>query len=326
MRRASWSKSCPRSRGGPPRQSSSYARLAVATATSTSVSSHVPTSASTSPVAGSWTGNVSPVEPSRGVPPMIAFHTLRSSISGLLRGRAVTVDLGPPPAVLPRRGVRPQLRMGPPFVALASFFPTLRDDRQDDVGLLVSPRYERGFSAVHLRAPVSGVVVEEDPVAPHRDARVELRPRALAGPREVPPQDAEPDAVSGRDDHRGRPDLHVQLHRLPGGQRPALVVRVPRAIGEALLRIELPVRGSQPSVGHDALGIDPADEFDALAPWVQPPQPQEEVRVARGGGDKQLGRRGPGDLGLPFQRLGEEGEALAEGLEGGGPALGERLT
>src|SRR5918996_4995999 len=139
MRRASWSKSCPRSRGGPPRQSSSYARLAVATATSTSVSSHVPTSASTSPVAGSWTRNVSPVEPSRGVPPMIAFHTLRSSISGLLRGAGGHRGSRTPACCAPSSGGTASTPHGAPLRCPRFILSHFRDDRQDDVGLLVSP-------------------------------------------------------------------------------------------------------------------------------------------------------------------------------------------
>jgi hypothetical protein len=52
----------------------------------------------------------------------------------------------------------------------------------------------------------------------------------------------------------GRPDLDVELDRLSRGERPFLVVAVPGPIRQAARRIELALRGPQPSEGDGVRG------------------------------------------------------------------------
>src|SRR5205814_8817343 len=59
--------------------------------------------------------------------------------------------------------------------------------------------------------------------------------------------DVQRQAVAGGNHDAGRQDLDQELDRLAGNQRPFLVVRVVGAVRQALLDVELALRGPQPA-------------------------------------------------------------------------------
>ena len=70
-----------------------------------------------------------------------------------------------------------------------------------------------GLPGVGVRTAVVRIGVDEDSVAAHRYSVGEW-PWAVAGEFEVASAHHDADSVAGRDDHRRRPDLDLQLDRL----------------------------------------------------------------------------------------------------------------
>jgi hypothetical protein len=103
------------------------------------------------------------------------------------------------------------------------------------------------------------------------------RPRAVSGQLEVAARRGDTEAVPGRDDDRGRPDLDVQPDRLAGSQRPALVVGVPGPAGQAPVGIGLAVRGPQPPEADAPVRVLAAGERDVVPAGIGDPQGQETV-------------------------------------------------
>src|SRR5207302_4113961 len=89
---------------------------------------------------------------------------------------------------------------------------------------------------------------------------------------------------------------------------------MPGAVRARELRIELAERGAQPSVPDGRVRIERALEYDLPALRVEDAQHDEQIGVARRGGDEKLERRRPGDLRLASQRRRREGDALAHGV------------
>src|SRR5262245_50726162 len=89
-----------------------------------------------------------------------------------------------------------------------------RNDRQQQVGLLVATEMQAGDAVEDIRGPVAGVVVEEWPAA--RELVLEVRQLAAARTAidVILATDAQADAVTGRNHDRGRPDLDVELRHL----------------------------------------------------------------------------------------------------------------
>src|SRR3989442_15880827 len=89
---------------------------------------------------------------------------------------------------------------------------------------------------------------------------------------------------------------------------------MPRAVRARELRIELAVRGAQPSLPDGRMWIERALEHDLPALRVEHAQHDENVGVASRRGDEKLERRRAGDLRLASQRRRREGDALAHGV------------
>ena len=141
----------------------------------------------------------------------------------------------------------------------------------------------------------------------------------------VAAQDAEPDPVPGGHDDAGRPDLHVELVDLTGGQRLDLIVRVPRLVLCAERAVQLSVRCPQPALAHGAQRVHRTLEGDLPSLWVEHVQHEEQVCVGRGRGDEQLRSDGARDLELLGDRVGEEPHSVSERVEGHLAALGRCL-
>src|SRR4051794_15864169 len=157
-----------------------------------------------------------------------------------------------------------------------------RDDRKQQIAL---PR-AAGVNRVAGADIVVGRIV---PI--HRGAD------AVAG------LNVQPDAVSLFEHHAARPDLELAFDDLAGLQPSPLVVRVVRAIRQALARIELAVSCAQPALGDrhliEALLSDLPDVF-AIGPDV--PDRGEDVHVLGCAGHPQHQRHRAGDLGVLLER------------------------
>src|SRR5262249_41884823 len=127
--------------------------------------------------------------------------------------------------------------------------------------------------------------------------------------------DREADAVAGRNHDGGRPDLDVELYHLALLERLRAVMAVVGAIGSGELPVELAVRGAQPALADRGMRVDGALEHHLLEVAGEYAQHDEEIGVAGRGRHEQLERRRPRDLGLLRERLAEEGDAVAHGLE-----------
>src|SRR6267142_2808563 len=135
------------------------------------------------------------------------------------------------------------------------------------------------FSAKDLRRTVRFIVMREWAAPFHRVFHVrEARRRIVV--LVVAAADAERDAMTLRHDDAGRPDLDVELHRLPRLERLLLVVRMPRPIGQAFLRIELAMRCTQPALPDRCLRVERAVEEHFLSGRIEHPEYDEETACA----------------------------------------------
>src|SRR2546430_11409070 len=141
-----------------------------------------------------------------------------------------------------------------------------RNDGKENEGLPVE--MQRDLAAEHLRRPVGRVVVHEGAAALHRVLHVGKR-RRLACVFVVLAAQGQRHAVAGRHDDAGRPDLDVELDRRAGRERLLLVVGMPGAVRPRELRIELAVRGAQPSLPDWRMRIERALEHDLPALRVE---------------------------------------------------------
>ena len=141
---------------------------------------------------------------------------------------------------------------------------------------------QRHFSAVHRSRPIAWVVVHERAAAAHRILHVREH-RRLSRVFVILAANGERDPVT-RGDHDARgPDLHVELDRLPGGERLDFIVRVIRAVGQGQLRVELAVRGAQPPLAHRRVRVERALEHDFVALRIENLQHGENVGILGGG-------------------------------------------
>src|SRR5262245_14688334 len=104
--------------------------------------------------------------------------------------------------------------------------------------------------------------MQERPAPPKLVLEVGKPPAAGAAVLVVLAADRQADAVSRRHDHRGRPDLDVDLHYLARLQRLLAVVRVIGPVGARELLVELAMRGPEPTLADGRVGIDGALEHD----------------------------------------------------------------
>src|SRR5262245_38782058 len=133
-----------------------------------------------------------------------------------------------------------------------------RNDRQEQVGLLVAAEMQAGDAAKDVRRPVAGVVVQEWSAA--RELVLEVRQLAPARTAidVVLAADAQADTATGRNHDRGRPDLDVELRHLALLERLRLVVAVVGPVGRGEFLVELAVRGAQPSLTDRGVRVDGA--------------------------------------------------------------------
>src|SRR5919198_4329357 len=132
-----------------------------------------------------------------------ALHSLQDTAYAWRPGRSSPSE----PFRAPILAGGPQRRAcrGPPAGITGSSLG--RDDRQQQVGLAPAAGVELHFAAKKLGRPVLRIVVDERSAAPRGVVEalgelVELAPVLV-----VLAADGEPDAVAGRDDNAGRPDL-----------------------------------------------------------------------------------------------------------------------
>src|SRR3954466_8377905 len=171
---------------------------------------------------------------------------------------------------------------------------------------------QRHLAAEHGRWSVPRVVVAEgaDP-AETRPKGSEAR-AGSPGILVVAAAHAQRDPVALRDDEAGRPDLDVELVDLSRRERLRLVVRVIGPVRHRKRRVELAVRGAQPTLSDGSVGIERALEGYFAQVGAEDAQDEEEVRVRGAGGDEELRRDGTGDLGLGRERRSQERDAIAQ--------------
>ena len=169
----------------------------------------------------------------------------------------------------------------------------------------------RDLASEHRWWPVSRVVVPERTDSP--ETRSE---RSEPGPRSpwvlvVAASDGESDAVALRHDEASRPDFDVELVDLARRQGLHFVVRVVRPVRQRERRVELAMRGAQPSLRNGRVRIERALEGDFLQVGAEDAKDEEQVGVRGTRGDEELRGDGAGDLGLGGERRSEEGDASA---------------
>src|SRR5229473_1486395 len=104
--------------------------------------------------------------------------------------------------------------------------------------------------------------------------------------------------------------------RSAGLERLLLVVGMPGAVRARELRIELAVRGAQPSLPEGRMRIERALEYDLPALRVEDAQHDEKIGVAGRRRHEKLERRRAGDLRLALQRRRREGDPFPHGIVG----------
>src|SRR2546422_9261415 len=105
-----------------------------------------------------------------------------------------------------------------------------------------------------------------------------------------------------------------ELDRCAGRERLLLVVGMPGTVRPRELRIELAVRGAQPSLPDGRMRIERTLEHDLPALRVEHVQHGEKIGVASRRGDEKLERRRAGDLRLASQRRRREGDPFPHGV------------
>src|SRR5215472_17917486 len=93
-------------------------------------------------------------------------------------------------------------------------FPLRRDHRQQDVGRPAAAEMQGRGPGEDFRGAVDRIVVQERPAARELVLEVGQPPAARTAILVVLAADRERDAMAGRHDDRGRPDLDVELDHL----------------------------------------------------------------------------------------------------------------
>src|SRR5262249_30841695 len=107
-------------------------------------------------------------------------------------------------------------------------------------------------------------------------------------------------------DDAGGPDLDVELDRFARSQFLGFVVDVPGPVRQALLRVELALRGAQPAETDRHARVVRALEGHLFAVGIEHAQDEEDVGVVRGRGKIELRRDRAGDLHRLLERELEE--------------------
>src|SRR5262245_4196723 len=93
--------------------------------------------------------------------------------------------------------------------------------------------------------------------------------------------DRQPDAITGRNNDRSRPEFDVELHWLSFPQWLLLVVSVIGAVWLRQFPVELAMRRTQPSLRDRSVRVDCALKYDLLEIAGEHAQHDEEIRVGR---------------------------------------------
>src|SRR5262245_43452702 len=138
------------------------------------------------------------------------------------------------------------------------------DHRQQDIRHFAEIKVQRVPARENGGRTVVRIGVRERPHALHRIGRIGKSSSGaiilvvLAAHREC-------DTITRWHHDRGWPDLYIEFNRLPGNQRPFLVVRVPGSPGLRSIEIELPLRSTQPAEANGHARIVGTDEHHLLA-------------------------------------------------------------
>src|ERR1043166_8710627 len=174
-------------------------------------------------------------------------------------------------------------------------FHLTRDHGKKQVGLATRLEVQRVGAAEDFLRAVARVVVNERADAALRVADARDKDR-LAGRLVVAAAHGESKTETrGYDDARG-PDLDVELHRFAGSEFLGFIVAVPGPVRQALLRVELALRGAQPAEADRHARVVRALEGDLFAVGIEHAQREEDIGVVRVRGEIELRRHRAGDL------------------------------
>ena len=174
-------------------------------------------------------------------------------------------------------GFSPRPDPRPSFAASGS----CGNDREEKTRRSVGTEMQRRFAPKDLGRSVARVFVQER-AAPFKlilEVRQPAAARSLV--LVILSAHSEADAVASRHDDGGWPDLNVQLDYLAWSQRLLLIVGVIRPVRCAQVRIELAVRGPEPSLTDGSMRINRALKHNLLSIRREDAKHNEGVRINR---------------------------------------------
>src|SRR5215203_1580528 len=143
---------------------------------------------------------------------------------------------------------------------------------------MLAPCVQCHLVLCHLRRAVSGVIMYEGTTATERVPEL-LEEGWRPVPLVVAAAHRQRQLVSSGYNHAGRPDLHFHLVDLTRFQWLDPVMGVVRAVESAQLRIQGPMRRSQPALADRRVRIVRSVEYDLLPVRREHPNNEEEVGI-----------------------------------------------
>src|SRR5262245_25022427 len=157
-----------------------------------------------------------------------------------------------------------------------------RNNGQQHVIWRLAAEMQRGHTVENLWRAIMRIVVQERAATGQFVLEIRKLAAARTAIRVVLAADGESNAISGRRDDRGWPNLDIEFDNFAVPQWLLDIMQMVRPMGQRPVELELAVGGPQPALGDRRVGIDRALVYDFLKVRREHPHDHEQIGVAGG--------------------------------------------